>query len=283
MNERDRERARYVAMVLGTSFQHALLRLSNALLALGSLGVACAVPSALQVPAVAAGCILVLFNTFLTATDEDHLVAVLEDLDGPGRPELLPAAEAPTALPPEDEREPLSARSRELWQKAVRCRKELARELKQARGELPGIDADDAERRLETLVSVFRTLAARRTRLERSLAGRTPEDLLQEAEAFRQKAKDAAAGPGREGFASAAEERARHAESHREIQRGIEAIEAKLTHVLTCLESYRARVAALTARGGAAATGAQEADQLVKGLAEGAEDLEKMLQALGQD
>jgi len=284
-----RERIRSLAVIMGTAFQRSFLRFSNFIIVGFTLAALVMLPSVLTAPIVIAGILLFGGNTFLGATDEDLLAQLLEDFgEEHARALSLPVLTAGDGAPSSSSSaasstEPrLKGRGRELYQRLVKCRKELTTVLTANREALAGIDTDDVEARLDGLQNTFRALASRRGQFEALLQATSAATLLKEADELAAKSEAATSEVATRDFARAAEDKRRHAETLQSLSTGIEDIEAKLQHILSSLEGYRARVVALSARSTTDGGPTQaDIDHIVTGLTDEAEDLERMLEVLG--
>ncbi len=283
-NKVARDRVRSLSVIMGTAFQRAALRFSNyAIVGLAIVAIL-VLPEVLTAPILLASLLLFTGNTFLGATDEALLDELLDDL-GEGHAKALPASTTANsaASSSKDQQLKLKGRGRELYQRLVKCRKALTKELEGGMNSIPGMDVADVNARLDELQQSFRALASRRGQFDNLLTKTDKEQLLKEADELSQQSAQATSERATEDFARAAAEKRLHAKTLDEIAEGVENIEAKLQHILSSMEGYRAYIASLCVRdSGDDESAAENLDQIVRGLTEEAEDLDRLLDVLGR-
>ena len=142
------------------------------------------------------------------ATDESLLNELLEDL-GEEHIKALPAStqNGQSTRADKDKEGRLKGRGRELYQRLVKCRKELTAELDSGANALPGLDREDIDNRMDELQSTFRALALRRGQFENLLDKTSTEKLLQEADELSEQSVKASSDKATDDFARAAAEK----------------------------------------------------------------------------
>ena len=281
-NKLARDRVRSLSVIMGTAFQRAALRGSNFGIGAFALAAILVLPEILTAPILLASLLLFTGNTFLGATDEELLDELLDDL-GEEHQKALPASTKDSTSNKTEKEGRLKGRGRELYQRLVKCRKELAAELDTGANALPGLDREDIDKRMDELQTTFRALAMRRGQFENLLAKTSVDRLLKEADELSEQSAKATSSEATEDFARAAAEKRVHAKTMDEIAQGVENIEAKLQHILSSMEGYRAHIAALCIRDSSDdETSAENLEHIVRGLTEEAEDLERLLEVLGR-
>ena len=281
----DRDRVRSLSVIMGAAFQRSALRLSNYLIFAFSAFAVLALPDLLTAPVVLVGLLLLVANTFLGASDEDLLAELLFDL-GEEHARTLGPAEGRSLLSSElgkgeQKRRALRGKGRELFQSFAKLKKELEADLDFGGEALPGFDVSKAKARLQGLMISFRALAERRWHLEHILSQYSMDELEEEARALEEKAAASSSEKAVRDYESAASQKRAHRDSLSRVLQGIEKIDAKLHHILSTLEGYRAKLASMTVheqeRG---ESSDEEVEALLGGLSEEAEDLSRSLEEI---